>query len=219
MPHIIARNIVARSLAAAACLFAVTLWSTSAEAQRMPVPWKKSAAEQVEIVRGAESPDIGSPDAPVTIVAFSDYRCPYCRQLSANLQRLLEEHPDRIRVTYRHLALTPESRTMSQAALCAGDQGRFADYHHLVFGTTGVTVDALPRLAEQLGLDRAAFRECTTTNRHAARIDQDIREGERLDIQMTPTFFINGKRIVGSPAMEKLRDRIAELVTTAALRN
>lgn len=213
MPHI-----VARSLAAAACCLAVTLWSTSAEAQRMPMPWKKPAAEHLEPAHDAQPPDMGRADAPVAIVTFSDYRCPYCRELSANLQRLMEEHPDRIRLTYRHLALTEESRALSHAALCAGDQGRFADYHHLVFGAPGVTVDALPRLAGQLGLDVAAFRECTAANRHAARIDADIREGERLDVQMTPTFFINGKRIVGSPSLAKLRNRIAELAATAALR-
>lgn len=219
MSTIAARNSVSQSLAMAVSLLLAMLWSSCATAQRIPVPWKNPTIDQHETVRGPQSPAIGSAHAPVTIVSFSDYQCPYCRELSTTLQRLQQEHPERIRVIYRHFAMTPESRAMAEATMCAADQGRFADYHQLVFGTPGVTVAALPGLAEQLGLNLEDFRECTTTNRYAKRIDADIREGERLGIQVTPTFFINGTRIVGSASPEKLRDRIAQLVPAAAPRD
>lgn len=218
MPHIPARDIVTHSLSIAAALLLAMLWTSPAAAQRMPVPWKNPGVEPRETVRGPQSPAIGSTNAPLTIVSFSDYQCPYCRELSATLQHLLEEHPNRIRVVYRHFAMTPESRAMAEATMCADDQGHFADYHQLVFGTRGVTVAALPGLAEKLGLNLDEFRECTTTNRYAKRIDADISEGERLGIQVTPTFFINGARVVGAASPEKLREKIAQLAP-AALRS
>jgi protein-disulfide isomerase len=212
------RSIVTQSIGLVACLLLAALWSSSASAQRIPVPWPQTAVDHREKIRGPESPVIGNADAPITIVSFSDYQCPYCRELSTNLQHLVEEQPDRIRVIYRHFAMTPESHAMAEATLCAADQGRFADYHRLVFGTPGVTVGTLPDLATQLGLNLEEFRACTASNRHAKRVDADIREGERLGIQVTPTFFINGKRVVGSASAEKLRDKIAELVPTVARR-
>ncbi len=216
--HTTTRNIITQALGIAASLLLAVLWSSPATAQRSPVPWKNPTLAPREDVRGPHSPAIGGANAPLTIVSFSDYQCPYCRELSTTLQHLLEEHPNRIRVVYRHFAMTPESRAMAEATLCADDQGHFADYHRLVFGTPGVTVAALPSLAEQLGLNLDEFRECTTSNRHARRIDADILEGERLGIQVTPTFFINGARVVGAASPEKLREKIAQLAP-ASLRS
>lgn len=216
--HTATRSIIMQALGTAASLLLALLWSSSAVAQRIPVPWKNPTVEPRETVRGPELPAIGSANAVLTIVSFSDYQCPYCRELSTTLQHLLDEHPDRIRVVYRHFAMTPESHAMAEATLCADEQGHFADYHRLVFGTPGVTVASLPGLAEQLGLNLDKFRECTTSRRHAKRIDADISEGERLGIQVTPTFFINGARVVGAASPEKLREKIAQLAP-AALRS
>lgn len=216
--HIATQSILKQALGMATSLLLAVFWSSAATAQRIPTPWKNPPLEARETVRGPESPAIGSPNAPLTIVSFSDYQCPYCRELSTTLQHLLEEHPNGIRVVYRHFAMTPESRAMAEATMCADDQGRFADYHRLVFGTPGVTVASLPELAGQLGLNLDQFRECTSSNRYAKRIDADIREGERLGIQVTPTFFINGARVVGAASPEKLREKIAQ-VAPAALRS
>jgi protein-disulfide isomerase len=201
----------------ACAVIAGMLWSASAAAQRIPVPWKYRAADLQEEVRGPQSPAIGRAEAPVTIVSFSDYLCPYCRDLSKNLTQLAADYPDQIRIIDRHFAMTPESTAMAQAALCASEQDRFAEYHQLLFTTRGVSTDSLDGFAQQLGLDERKFHACTSAERYADRIEGDIREGERLGIQVTPTWFINGRRVVGSASLDRLQEELARTASSSGV--
>jgi protein-disulfide isomerase len=173
---------------------------------RHPMPSQTELA--IEEVRGPMVPAIGSRDAAVTIVAFSDYYCPYCRTLSGTLEQLQEKYPNKVRVVYKNFATSDETKVLSQAALCADEQGRFAEYHRSIFFTRGVGPERIEQLASGLSLDAAELTRCVESGRYLRRVEDDIREGERLEIQVTPTVFVNGRRIAGAASLEALSARV-----------
>lgn len=156
-----------------------------------------------EAVRGATEPVLGKADAPVEIIAFSDYRCPYCRELSHTLDQLLERYPEKVRVVYRHYPLHEDSEALAQGALCAADQGQFAAYHDAVFArnASGKDVEAI---AESLNLDLARFKTCVDAGDHRERIAADMQEGQRLGITGTPTLFVARQRLRGAQTLQRL---------------
>lgn len=167
----------------------------------------------VEEVLGQLAPAIGPPDAPITLIVFSDYLCPYCRTLSQTLEQLTARFPNDVRLIYRHFPIQRNSQPLAQAALCAADQGRFAQYHHQLFTLSGNVADQLDQAAEQVGLELAPFRECVQSGRHAARIAEDVKEGQRLAIQGTPTLFLNGVRLRGAQSLERLEASVREALS------
>src|SRR5581483_2598950 len=106
-----------------------------------------------EEIRGPMTPAIGPAAAPVTVVVFSDYLCPYCKALSHTLESLVARYPSDVRVVYRQFPIHPHADRLAEAALCAEDQGHFAAYHNLLFDRTSLTDDALAPLATEAGLD------------------------------------------------------------------
>lgn len=165
----------------------------------LPAPGPAPAEE----IRGAHTPVLGKSNAPVAIVAFSDYQCPYCRDLAQTLDALLERFPEDIRVIYRHYPLGEPSERWSHAALCADDQQQFARYHQALFASNLKSADPT-QIATTLGLDVATFDICMTQRRHKARITADQSEGQRLNIQGTPTLFVAGQRFRGAQTLEQL---------------
>lgn len=155
-----------------------------------------------EEVRGAKEPALGPSTATVTIVVFTDYLCPYCRELDNTLEQLRARYPDEVRVIYRHFALHPGADRMAQAALCAADQGHFLDYHQKLFSTG--SQPALETLAQTLGLDTERFNHCLEAATHAERVAADLQEGQRLQITGTPTLFVQGMRMRGAQPLTKL---------------
>jgi protein-disulfide isomerase len=172
------------------------------------VPPPPAPAEEV---RGPEDPSMGPADAPVKVVVFSDYLCPYCRSLSRTLDSLLERYPKDVRVIYRHFPLHPQADRLAQAAQCAQAQGHFATYNRALFERTDITLEALRPLAEDLGMDRAAFSSCLDSERFRTRVEEDLQEGNRLGIGGTPTLFVNGTRLEGNQSLQALSARIEAL--------
>ena len=146
-------------------------------------------------------PVLGKPEAPVTIIAFSDYRCPYCRDLSRTLDQLLERHPDDVRVVYRNYPLHDDSDTLAQATLCAADQGKFAAYHQNVFARNAGAKDVAP-IAVDVGLDLPSFDACIKDQHHRSRIDGDMKEGQRLGFSGRRPFFGAGQRRRGAQQLQ-----------------
>ncbi|MFL6600747.1 MAG: DsbA family protein [Steroidobacteraceae bacterium] len=164
-----------------------------------------------EAIRGPEEPALGPQDAPIKLVVFSDYLCPYCRALSHTLDELLERYPKDVRVIYRHFPIHPQADRLAQAAQCAQEQGQFAAFHRALFERSSISLEELRPLAEQVGLDRAAFSSCLDSDRFRARVEQDLGEGTRLVINGTPTVFLNGERLEGNQSLEALSVRIEAL--------
>jgi protein-disulfide isomerase len=165
----------------------------------------------LEAIRGPEEPALGPQDAPIKLVVFSDYLCPYCRSLSHTLDELLERYPKDLRVIYRHFPIHPQADRLAQAAQCAQEQGQFAAFHRALFERSTITLEELRPLAEQAGLDRAVFSSCLDSDRFRTRVEQDLGEGTRLAISGTPTVFLNGERLEGNQSLEALSARIEAL--------
>ncbi|MCZ6465150.1 MAG: thioredoxin domain-containing protein [Proteobacteria bacterium] len=150
----------------------------------------------------ATGPSRGPQGAPVTIIEFSDYQCPYCSRAEPTVQEVLERYPDRVRLVFRHLPLDsihPQARGAAEAAACAEQQGRFWDFHEQLFANQrALGADALRGYAEGLGLDLAAYDECVADPEVKARVQTDVDEANALGIRSTPAFFVNGIRLSGA---------------------
>ena len=156
-------------------------------------------------MRPPERP-LGPAEAPVTIVEYTDYQCPFCVRAQTTVDEILERYAGKVRLVYRDLPLDfhPRAFEASRAARCAGDQQRFWEYHRGLLIEPGDFGDAdLERRAADLGLDTATFGECLASERHSADIRASLEEASRLGVRSTPTFFINGRRIAGAQPLEK----------------
>lgn len=146
---------------------------------------------------------LGRADAPVKIVAFSDFQCPFCATFHQTLQRVRARHPGRVALAYRHLpldAIHPHARAAGLAAECAGEQGRFEPYADRLFAQQdAIGHKAWHRFAREAGVaDVGAFDACMAERRWAGRVDQDARLAAEMSIEVTPTFIINGTLIPGT---------------------
>jgi protein-disulfide isomerase len=143
----------------------------------------------------------GAKDAPITIVEFSDFQCPYCAQETPILRALVEEYPGQIRWVFKHFPLDtihPASPLAHRAAVAAGQQGKFWEMHDLLFANQkNAGRDALLRAALELGLDLTRFKNDLDDDRFQAVIDRDRGEGIRVGVGGTPSFLINGELVVG----------------------
>lgn len=154
----------------------------------------------------AEGPTRGPEDAPVTIIEFSDYQCPFCRRAEPTVQQLLERYPDQIRFVYRHFPLEsihPRARPAAEAAACAGEQGKFWEYHDAIFKDPSKLADEdLHRNAADAGLDAEAFRACFEEGRFRDAIDADLAAGREAGVSGTPAFFVNGIPLSGARPLD-----------------
>lgn len=173
-------------------------------------------AAPAEEVRGPEDLALGPSAAPIKLIVFSDYLCPYCRALSHTLDQLLTRYPKDLQIVYRHFPIHPQADRLAEAVQCASAQGHFADFHRALFERSTVTLESMRPLAEELGLDRTAFATCLDSERFRARVEQDLAEGNRLVINGTPTLFLNGLRLEGSQSLESLSAQIQRLQHPAA---
>ncbi len=169
----------------------------------------------------ANGPSKGSKKAPVTIIEFSDFQCSFCWKFwKETLPRLEAEYikTGKVRFVYRHLAiLGPPSVAAAQAADCAGEQGKFWEYHDKLFASKGFFSFADGRLkqyARELGLDGAAFNQCLDSGKYAKKVEGETGTGHLLGANGTPTFFINGLRLVGAHPFETFRMIIDEKLKT-----
>lgn len=158
-------------------------------------------------VAEAGNPAIGPANAPVTIIEFSDYQCPYCKNWYDTVKtRLLADYAGRIRFVYRDLPLTsihPEAQGAAEAANCAGEQNAYWEYHDALFnGKYGLSTQAYPEYAMELGLDVVAFKVCIVERRYQDEVNADANVGISLGLNGTPTFFVNGLKLVGAQPYE-----------------
>jgi len=167
----------------------------------------------VDIPKGA--PSTGSEDAPVTIVEFTDYQCPYCHRAQSTIEKVLARYSGKVRFVHLDFPLEshPGAVPAARAARCAGEQGRFWDYHRNLMTRPGALDEKdLESRAAELKLDRATFAACVGSDAHDAGIRQDLQHGEELGVSGTPAYFINGRMISGARPLEAFTEAIdAEL--------
>ncbi|WP_432074968.1 Na+/H+ antiporter NhaA [Streptomyces wuyuanensis] len=162
----------------------------------------------------------GSPDAPVTLVEYGDFECPYCGQAESVVRELLRDSGD-VRYVWRHLPLDdvhPRARPAAEAAEAAAGQNRFWDMHDALMEHQGALRGAdLVRYAEALGLDVERFRRDVRRRRGAARVAEDVESADLSGVSGTPSFFVNGRRYHGAYDVAGLKAAVKEARARATL--
>lgn len=193
-----------------------TAQPTQSAAPAGPVVEAPITPEQPQYVR-YDIPTEGFPahgpaDAPITIVEFSDFECPFCRRFQQETyQSLLDAYPGQIRFVYRNLPLTsihPEALPSAEAAMCAHEQDFFFPYHDKLFSSDQLGAEVYLQYARDLGLDMTAFQSCLDSDRNISIINSDADFAVQLGINSTPTFFINGLAVVGAQPLDAFRQVI-----------
>ena len=154
------------------------------------------------------APVTGPNDAPVTIVEWSDYQCPFCKRAFPTVEQVLAEYKGKVRYSHLDYPLPFHQQAMPAALAvhCAGDQGKFWEYNNNLYGTAGdLSAADLTKRAADLGLDAAAFEACTTSKKHESLIKANFDDGGALGVTGTPAFFINGRMLVGAQPIEQFR--------------
>lgn len=204
---------------------------------RAPIRAPQPAQPTPENVAGTPSPKVavravdpavdhirGSPDAPVTLVEYSDTECPFCKRFHPDLQRAVDEYPGKVRWVYRHFPLDQlhrKARKEAEATECAAAQGKFWEYVDRIFAVTpsndGLDPDQLPVVAKDVGLDVAAFEKCLKDGVYAKRVQDDLADAERAGGQGTPFTVILGPKsqtvpFSGAQPYENLKQAIDSLL-------
>jgi protein-disulfide isomerase len=160
------------------------------------------------------APFKGPEKAPVTIVKFEDFQCPFCRQVQGTFAQLESRYGDKLKLVHRDFPIDnihPLARRAAEAARCANAQGEFWKYHDKLYATAlSPDPDQLSALAKEIHLDVAAFDGCLASGKYKAAVQKDFQEGQELGVSATPAFFINGQLIVGSQSLESFAHIIDE---------
>ena len=180
------------------------------------------ASGPVETINLEHAAMKGPQTAPISLVEFSDFECPYCAETAPVIHQLLAAYPTQVRFAFKHypLPMHKESPLAHEAALAAGDQGKFWEMHDALFaGQDKLTRDDLITKAKQLKLDVPRFTKDLDSHRFKSAVESDRQEGNRLGVDGTPFFFINGHAIsggVGLADFKKLIDAALKESATAA---
>ena len=154
----------------------------------------------------------GPDDAPVTLLEYGDFECPYCGQAESVIRELLAAHGDDVRYVWRHLPLNdvhPTAQLAAEASEAAAAQGRFWDMYDVLLAHQGeFSPRDLNRYAEQLGLDAELFRDELRRREYASRVSEDVASADESGVSGTPTFFINGRRHYGVYDIDTLTEAV-----------
>jgi len=186
------------------------------EAGKAPPPQAPGAPEAQKVVTDLKidgAPALGPKNAPVTIVAFSDFQCPFCSRVVPTLHDIEKKYGAKVKIVFKHqpLPFHNNARVAAAASMAANDQGKFWEYHDKLFANQqALDRPSLERYAEELKLDLGKFRSALDSNKFEQYITDDSNEGMRVGANGTPTFFINGRQVVGAQPMGAFESVIDE---------
>ena len=153
-----------------------------------------------------DSPSIGAANAPITIIEFADFECPYCQQWQQQVYpQLMTTYGNKIRFVYRNFPLSGHASALpaANAAMCANEQGKYWEFHDKLFGLTlPLETASYQKYASDLGLDMTKFNDCYSSSRYQSKIQADITFATSLGVDQTPTFFINGLAVLGAESYD-----------------
>lgn len=171
-------------------------------------------------VESAGHPAKGPETAPVTIVEFSDFECPFCARVVPTLEQVKKQYGDKVRIVFRQfpLAMHPHAPKAAEASLCAAEQGKFWEMHDAMFNDQrALTVDDLKAKAASLELDAEKFNQCLDSGEMAEQVRADMQAGQKAGVSGTPAMFVNGRLVSGAVPFENIAEVIdSELELEAA---
>jgi protein-disulfide isomerase len=184
-----------------------------ADAQPAPAQAQGTQAVKRYDVPVDDDPAIGPADAPITLIEFSDFECPYCRRWHDQVYtRLRQEYPNQVRIVFRDFPLSSlhaNAIPAAEAADCANEQGAFWEFQDKLFsGEYELGSEAYLQYANDLGLDAKQFQECVDTGRYNDEVMADYQFASNLGVRSTPTFFLNGIPLVGAQPYEMFKQVI-----------
>lgn len=163
------------------------------------------------------SPFRGNPNAKVTIVEFTDFECPFCKQAKPALNEVFEKYKDQVKHVLRHYpisAIHAGAVDAAMASACANEQQKFWEYHDIAFekasDSGSLSKDVLKSIATEVGLNRTTFDSCFDSRKYIQQVQKDFEDGNSYTVAGTPTFFINNRIVVGSQPVEVLEKIIEE---------
>ncbi len=158
----------------------------------------------------------GDKNAPVTIVEFSDFQCPYCARFHQTMKEVMQNYPNQVRWVFKFFPLSqihPYAQKAAEAAECAGEQGKFWDYADNLFeNQDSFSDDFFSQAASRMGLNMNKFNSCVTDSKTAEKVDADLAQGQAAGVQGTPTSFINGQAVPGALPYDQLKSTIDGLL-------
>jgi protein-disulfide isomerase len=199
------------------------------QARQLREEYLKSLREESKVVVLLSPPRVqvahdpkrlrGDEKAPVMIVEFSDYQCPYCHAVEPTVKDLLAKYGDKVSLSYRDFPLSaihPNAMIAAEASRCAEEQGKFWEYHDQLFAASSLEKNSLVEYARNLKLDDKQFESCLTSEKYKADIDKDQQEGRKAGVNGTPGFFINGVFVNGAQQKDAFTSVIDDELGRAA---
>jgi len=161
-------------------------------------------------VTAKEIPVRGMANAPVTIVEYADYECPYCQVAEPILAKVMAAYPGKVSLLYKDVPLPMHSHAQkaAEATHCAADQGKYWEYHDVLYATKQLDTPQLKAAARQLKLDGEAFDKCLDSGQHTEAVKVQLREGQGYGLEGTPSFFVNGRFVSGNLSYDEWRKMI-----------
>ncbi len=182
-------------------------------------PLIDTATPESQLLPNVNANTMGDPNAPVKMIEYADFQCPYCRHYWQQTEpQIIQTYVAAGKVYYEYRSVGaftgPESAAAAEAAYCAGDQGKFWEYHDVLYSNwTGENVgdfaaDKLRAYAKAVGLDQRTFDDCLSNGAHRAQVQQDVVDAKADGIRATPSFLINGKLIEGAQSFDAFQQEI-----------
>jgi protein-disulfide isomerase len=171
----------------------------------------------VAVTTGGRPSRGGGANAPVTIISFSDYECPFCKRAEGTVEQVLTTYGEKVRFVHRDFPLSfhEHAQQAAEAARCAEAQGKFWEYHRKLFASQDLTAAALKKMAGEVGLDQKKFDECLDKQQFKDAVAKDTADGTNVGVTGTPAFFINGRMLSGAQPFEKFKAIIDEELAAA----
>lgn len=158
----------------------------------------------------------GDFSAPITIVEFSDFECPFCNRFHPTVKQALEEYPDKVRWVYKHFPLSfhPNAQPAAEASECAAEQGKFWEFADGIFeNQSSMGEDFYKELAGSVGVNQGQFDECVSSRKYQSKVEADFKEGQAAGVRGTPGSFVNGVSVSGAVPYSALKAQIETAIS------
>ena len=166
-----------------------------------------------EVAIAAHDPSRGPANAPITIIEFSEYQCPFCARVTPTLKAIEQKYAGKVRFVFKDFPLQNHQQApkAAEAAHCAGDQGKYWELHDRLFANQQLLqVPELKKHAAAVGLDQAAFDQCLDSGKHTDNVQADLDLGSQMGVGSTPTLYINGRLVTGAQPLAVFENIIDE---------